>query len=215
MSSLRLRWCVTALMALAPLSAHAEETPWDPGQRVTAKVRGEARPNNSPSDSDGVYGRFDGDLWLSLGVYAELSHGVRPALALRGLYYHSVGLSLGYADAFDSSAFVRRDGWLNVELRPLFLTRWALDLEFQRPLLDLTLDSLSIGAGAYLAQTSGAPTTHSGVELFAGIGVPLFARASGPWLEARGFLRPALDGAERGALLGLSWYAPVVTPLVR
>jgi hypothetical protein len=206
--------CTLACVVSQARPAHAESESWHPGDRVTSRVKGEVRPHDEPSTGDGVYGRFDGDLWLTLGAGAELSHGVRPAVQARALYYHTAGLSLGYADAFDGSAFVRRDGWLNVELRPLFLVRWALDLEFQKPLLDLTLDSLALGAGMFVAERGGGGTT-TGVELSAGFGVPLFAKAQGLWLEARGFLRPTLSDASRGVLLSLSYYAPLVTPLVK
>ncbi|MFZ5889718.1 MAG: hypothetical protein ACOY0T_01505 [Myxococcota bacterium] len=197
-------------------SAHAEteSESWEPGEEVAATVKGEARPSDRLRSGDGVYGRFDGDLWLSLAAGVEWSHGVRPALTGRALYYQSAGLVLGYADAFDKDAFVRRDGFVGVELRPLFLPRWALDAQFQNAFLDLTLDSLSFGAGAYLAQTR-EQSSKAGVELFLGLGLPLLARAGGPWLDVRGFLRPGLDEATRGVSFSLSWYAPVLTPVVK
>jgi hypothetical protein len=53
------------------------------------------------------------------------------------------------------------------------------------------------------------------VELALGLGVPLLAKANGPWLEARGFFRPALDEGRGGVLLALSLYESVVSPVIR
>jgi len=208
--------CALAVSTALARHARAETAAWDPGDRVVSPVKGEPRPESASgsSDSDGVYGRFDGDLWLSLGAGAELSHGVRPALQAHALYYYSVGLSFGYANAFDGDAFITSNAWGNIELRPLFLVRWALDLQTQKALLDLTIDSLSLGVGYFVAER-GAGGSQGGVELAAGFGVPLFAKASGLWLEARGFLRPALTDASHGGLLSISYYAPVLTPVVK
>jgi hypothetical protein len=80
--------------------------------------------------------------------------------------------------------------------------------------LDLSLDSLALGAGVFVARRSEPSETRTGLELSLGLGVPLFAKAEGLWLEARGFLRPALDEGG-GVLVALSLYESVVTPLVR
>ena len=49
-------------------------------------------------------------------------------------------------------------------------------------MLDLTLDSISLNAGAYFAQ----PLDQSfGDERGLGVGVPLCAEARGAWLDAR------------------------------
>jgi len=123
-------------------------------------------------------------------------------------------LTLSYADALGGDASPKRVASGLVELRPLFLPRWALDLEWGRPLLDLTLDSLSLGAGVFVARRAEPRSTKAGLELSLGLGVPLFAKAEGPWLEARGFLRPALEEGEGGVMLALSLYESVVTPLI-
>jgi hypothetical protein len=43
----------------------------------------------------------------------------------------------------------------------------------------------------------------------------LFANANGPWLEARGALRPGLDQDGGQLFLLLSWYAAIESRLVR
>jgi hypothetical protein len=177
-------------------------------------VRGEVVPRDKFSDHDGVYGRFDGDLTLTLGLGAELEDGARGALIGRALYYHTAGLVLGYADSLGGDLPVRRVGFLGAELRPLFLPRWRYDLEFGSPLLDLSLDSLALGAGVFVARRAEPEETLTGIELSLGLGVPLFARAEGLWLEARGFFRPALEEGG-GLLLALSLYESVVTPLIQ
>lgn len=205
---------VITLLLAAP--ARAETPDWDPGERVTSPVRGEVEPSDEPAQHDGVYGRFQGDLTLTIGVGAEFDGETRGALLGRALYYHTAGLQLGYADSLGADNVVRRLGFLGVELRPLFLPRWALDLQFDSPLLDLTVDSLALGAGAFVARLDGERNeTQAGVELSLGFGVPLFAKAEGPWLEARGFLRPAIhDDGAAGVLIALSFYESLVTPLI-
>ncbi|HET9930306.1 MAG TPA: hypothetical protein VFQ35_06455 [Polyangiaceae bacterium] len=211
---------VFALLALlltssvAHAEVEAESDGWDPGERVASRVKGEPRFSDRMRSGDGVYDRFDGDLFLSLGAGVEWSHGVRPAIEARALYYYSVGLVIGYSDAFDRDAFVRRTGWAGLDLRPLFLPRWALDKEFQLSFWDLTLDSVSLGAAAFLAEPRRGDTKFS-VEFSAGFGLPLFARARGLWLEGRGFWRPSYEDASTGLLVSLAYYAPVLTPFVK
>ncbi len=201
--------CTAALLLAAPASAQV----W-PGDRVAAPVRGEVAPTDRIDETDGVYGRLDGDVTLTAGLGAELGAGTRAAALVRGLFYHSAGLVLGYSDSLGRSLDPERTFFGGVELRPLFLPRWALDLEFNEALLDLTLDSLSLGAGAY-ASGGGPSGSRGGVEFSMGMGIPLLARAQGPWLEARGFLRPALDEGQAGVLIALSYYGAITTPLVK
>ena len=206
--------CVLLASSVARAEAEAESDGWQPGERVTSRVKGEARFSDRMQSGDGVYGRFDGDLFLSLGAGIEWSHGVRPAIEARALYYYSVGLVAGYSDALDRDAFVRRTGWVGLDLRPLFLPRWSMDKEFQVSFWDLTLDSVSLGAAAFLAEPRRGDTKIS-VQFSAGFGIPLFARASGLWLEGRGFVRPSFEPATTGLSLTLAYYAPVLTPFVK
>jgi len=209
------RFIVPALLLLSsPRSARAESPEWKPGERTTSPVRGEVVPRDEFSEHDGVYGRFDGDLTLTLGLGAEFQEGAHGAAIARALYYHTAGLSLSYADSLGGELAVRRAGFVGVELRPLFIPRWALDLELGCPLVDLTLDSLALSAGLFVARRAEPDETRSGLELSLGLGVPLFAKAEGLWLEARGFVRPALDEGG-GVLVALSFYQSIVTPLIQ
>lgn len=207
-------FCVAALVLASSTWARAEAPEWRPGEHVTSSVRGEVVPRDKLSEHDGVYGRFNGDLTLTLGLGAEFQEGAHGAALARALYYHTAGLTLSYADGFGRDLPVRRAAFAGIELRPLFLPRWALDLEFGCPLLDLSLDSLALGAGVFVAARTEPDEARAGLELSLGLGVPLFAKAEGLWLEARGFVRPALDEGA-GVLVALSWYQSLVTPLVR
>jgi hypothetical protein len=165
--------------------------------------------------ADGVYGRFDGDLDLGLALGAEFGSAGHPAPALRGSahYFSSAGVyASGRIKAGDESAPSLFG--LGVELRPLFLPRWAKGYETGPALLDLTLDSLSLSLGAFWAQRAAqaSESTH-GFDAQLGFGIPLLATASGPWLEARGALRYP-DGARReeALILALSWHGFVTTP---
>ena len=125
---------------------------WDPGHRTTAELPGEAKPDADDrplSLSDGVYERLDSDVTFTLGLGAEIGSGARGTVAGRVLYYHTGAIIAGYADAFGSDSSLERVVFVGAELRPLFLSRWQADAEFGVPMLDLVLDSLSFGAGAY------------------------------------------------------------------
>jgi hypothetical protein len=165
--------------------------------------------------ADGVYGRFDGDLDLGLALGAEFGSAGHPAPALRGSahYFSSAGVyASGRIKAGDESAPSLFG--LGVELRPLFLPRWAKGYESGPALLDLTLDSLSLSLGAFWTQRAAhAPESNHGFDAQLGFGIPLLATASGPWLEARGALRYP-DGARReeALILALSWHGFVTTP---
>jgi hypothetical protein len=206
---------LVALIAVAlPSTARAaDDEPWDPGQHTTSSVVGEATPREREFDHDGVYGRFDGDLFLALGAGAELGQGARAGGLARALFFHTAGLYFGYARALSGEPALERVLLAGAEIRPLFLPRFALDLEGSGPFLDLTLDSLSLGAGVCFA--SERADHNSALELSLGFGVPLAAKARGPWLEARAALRPTLEASTGQLFLLLSWYEPVETPLVR
>ena len=85
---------------------------------------------------DGVYGRFDGDLTLSLEAGVSEAFGDESArgesLAARAgaFFVSTVGIVGQYNDSLGSDAQpVRRSLLGGVELRPLFLGRFAEDLE--------------------------------------------------------------------------------------
>lgn len=156
--------------------------------------------------SDGVYGRLDGSLALSLAAGAELEDGEpRGALRVAGHYLWTAGAYARYSDAFGGGARrPLRAVSFGADLRPLFLPRFGLDLEQGPALLDLALDSLSLSGGVYFAEPRGENFgSERGFELGVGCGVPLLARAGGPWLELRAERRFA-DRAENAWLFTAS-----------
>jgi hypothetical protein len=168
------------------------------------------------SSRDGVYGRFDGDLDLGLALGAELGSAGNAAPIVRGSahYFSIAGLYAGGRfKAGDTSAPSLFD--LGLDVRPLFLPRWAKGYETGPAFFDLTLDSLSLSLGAFWAENSRKRPTERGFEAALGFGLPLFANAAGPWLEARGVLRYPDSGPRDEALLvALAWHGFVLTPLV-
>ncbi|HEY3667543.1 MAG TPA: hypothetical protein VGL19_16170 [Polyangiaceae bacterium] len=167
---------------------------------------------------DGVYDRLDGDLDLGLGLGVELGSAGHAAPALRATahYFSIAGVYLfGRARVGDESA--RSLFAAGVDLRPLFVPRWAKGFETGPSAFDLALDSLSLSLGAFF--TERAPRARNparGFEAGLGFGVPLFATASGLWLETRGVLRyPDAAAREEAVFLALAWHGFVLTPLSR
>jgi hypothetical protein len=177
-----------------------------------------ARVVNHKADSsqDGVYGRFDGDLDFGLAVGAEVGSAGNAAPIVRGSahYFSLAGLYAG--GRFKAGAASAPNLFdLGVDVRPLFVPRWAKGYEVGPALFDLTLDSLSLSLGAFWAAESEKRPTERGFEASLGFGVPLLASAAGPWLEARGVLRyPDSGPRDEAVLLAFSWHAFALTPLV-
>ncbi|HEY6081010.1 MAG TPA: hypothetical protein VIW29_19480 [Polyangiaceae bacterium] len=163
--------------------------------------------------NDGVYGRMDGSMAWAAALGAELEDGEpRASLRASAHYLWVAGGYLRYAEGFGSgSARPLRALSLGADLRPLFLPRFARDLEQGPALLDLTLDSLSLTAGAYFAQPrSGSFGEERGFELGLGLGVPLLAQAAGPWLQLRAERRIADEGDDAwlfSLLLGIEGFS--------
>jgi len=200
-------------------SAHAEEPLWDPGEPTTSRVKGEiVRPRGGVGD--GVHGRFEGDLDLGLGLGVTTADGDALGAARLSLHYFStLGVYGGYADALGRDAAARRIASFGVDLRPLFLLRWSQDAEQGPATLDLFVDSLSLGAGGFLAEPPGRAFGDArGLELSLGAGLPLAGDAAGPWLEGRYLYRwhdPGGDSSGEHALLAvLSWHALFLSALV-
>lgn len=166
-----------ALLAL--LSAHgAVAAESEPPGRIHAPLPG----------SDGVYGRLDGSLTMALAAGAELESGeLGGSLRLSGHYLWTAGAYVHYSDAFGGGEHrSARALSFGVDVRPLFLPRFALDSEHGPALFDLALDSLSLSGGAYFVAPHAASFGDDrGFELGLGLGVPLFAEAEGPWLSFR------------------------------
>jgi hypothetical protein len=177
-------------------------------------ARAETTPS-AQSAPDGVYDRFDGDLDLGFAVGAELGSVGRVAPALRAsAHYFSIAgvyLSGRIKTGADSAPSLFGAG---VDLRPLFVPRWAKGYETGPDLLDLTLDSISLSIGAFWSEhASRSPDSNTGFDAELGFGLPLFATASGPWLEARGALRyPNGASHEEAVIVALSWHGFVTTP---
>jgi len=164
------------------------------------------------STDDGAYGRLDGDLGLSLqtGV-AETFPG--ESLQLRGAisYLSTAGLYLRYNDSLEAAAqpILRAIGG-GVELWPLFLGRFAEDLERGPALLDLFVDSLSLSLGFFQAWLAGAQCPNpSGVtctelDMEAGLSVelPLLPSSTGPFIALHGALTWPLGEARSHREMG-------------
>ncbi|HVY26535.1 MAG TPA: hypothetical protein VHB79_08270 [Polyangiaceae bacterium] len=148
-----------------------------------------AHPRVQLPGYDGVYGRFDGRLALAASAGAELQSGAtRGSLRVSAHYWWTAGVYARFADAFGGAdaGHAERVASFGIDLRPLFLPRFARNYEQGPPLLDLTLDSLSLTAGGYFAQPHARSLgDERGFELGCGLGVPLFAAARGLWLEGR------------------------------
>jgi hypothetical protein len=176
--------CVSA--ARADGAAYADDAT-EAARRVHAPLPG----------SDGVYGRFDGILALAASAGAELENGeARGALKLSAHYLWTAGVYARYSDAFGTEDLrPARVASLGVDVRPLFLPRFALDYEHGPAWLDLALDSFSLSAGAYFAAPqSGDFGDVRGFETGLGLGVPLGGEARGFWLDARAERRFADHG---------------------
>lgn len=175
--------------------------------RPAAAEPGDVEPPHAPSPGyDGVYGRLDGSVNLGLGAGAELEAGEpRAALRASGHFLSTAGVYLRYEDGFGSNhERPMRAVSFGIDVRPLFLPRFALDLQQGPALLDLTLDSLSLNAGAYFAQPQADSFGRErGFDLGLGFGVPLCGQAKGLWLEARAERRFA-DRGEHAWLLSLA-----------
>jgi hypothetical protein len=183
---------------------------------AAAEERREAERLHAPSPgSDGVYGRFDGSVDLGLGAGVEFeADEPRAQLRASGHFLSTAGVYLRYEDGFgENDERPARALAFGIDVRPLFLPRFALDLQQGPALLDLTLDSLSLNAGAYFAK----PRRHAfgrerGFDLGLGFGVPLCGEARGLWLEARAERRFA-DHGEHAWLfsLGLAYHAFILS----
>ena len=142
--------------------------------------------------TDGAYGRFDGDLNLSLAAGATVGPGGPSAAVLgRALFFESAGVYAAYTDALGrAQAPLPRTLAAGITLRPLFIPRWALDLQRGPAILDLALDAIGFDFGiVWPAAPNGSFTERPGVEAALGTEVPILGRANGPFLGVRGALR--------------------------
>lgn len=150
------------------------------------------------ADDDGVYGRFAGDLGVSLEAgIAEAFPGEAMAARLATHYLATVGTFLQYEQGLGSPPQpAARSIAFGVEVRPLFLPRFSSNLEQGPALLDLWLDSLGVELGVVGAAlpdprcpAAEASCWQTGLQVGVGMELPLLARAEGPFVGLRGALR--------------------------
>lgn len=206
-----------ALVLFALAAEPAEGTPAF-GRKTTSDVTG-LDPDGNRHEGDGAYGRFDGDLELGLGIGPNVafSNGDFAVGGRISAHWFSVaGLYLYYAESIGDEAVLRRRFAAGLDLKPLFLLRWAKGLETGPPFLDLTIDSLSLGLGVLTSAPSDPLASHrSGFEMSLGFGLPLTGRAPGPWLEFRaGLVLPKNEPGDASAMALFSWHFMLGTPLV-
>lgn len=185
------------LLSLSALCGQAGATPGESER---------SHPRAHSTGDDGIYARLDANFALRFEAGAELQDGdARGALRASAHYLWTAGVYARYSDSLGRrTPQGLRVASLGVDLRPLFLPRFALDLEQGPALLDLCLDSLSLTAGAYFAKPMDASFGHlRGFETGLGLGVPLLGRTRGPWLDLRAERRFA-DHAESAWLFSLS-----------
>lgn len=172
-------------------------------------------PGHTAGAGDGVYGRFDGDFSLRVGVGGEWdaqATAVRPLARVDWVGYQTLGVYALYRQGVMDSDEAFSVASLGVTLSPLFLFRWSKALESGRAYGDLVLDSTTLSLGAALGTPrSGNFAEASGVELGLELGLPFLPRADGPWLRVRGHLasgRSDMGFAHDwggGVLLWLDW----------
>lgn len=184
------------------------------GMAVPTRAHAESGPTPQLAP-DGVYDRFDGDLDLGLSLGAEFGSvgRVAPALRASAHYFSIAGIYVsGRINPSHGSAPSLFGA--GVDLRPLFVPRWAKGYETGPDFLDLTLDSLSLSVGAFWSErASRSPDSNQGFDAELGCGLPLLATAGGPWIEVRGALRYPDGGSRQEALIvALAWHGFVTTP---
>ncbi|HMJ52971.1 MAG TPA: hypothetical protein VK540_12875 [Polyangiaceae bacterium] len=193
---------------------------------VTVPATSWAAPVEPPAKtSDGVYGRFDGDLDLSLAAGSTFGSGGPTAAAFaRATFFQTAGMYVSYTDALGrSDVALPRTLGLGLTLRPFFVPRWAFDLERGPAILDLTIDAFAFDLGVlWPAKRDGSFTERPGMEAAIGTEVPLFGTASGPFLGARGAIRwrtSELAGEDGNPLqpiifLTVAWHALIDANIV-
>lgn len=148
---------------------------------------------------DGSYGRLEGDTSASVEVGASLASAPRArrgaGLTVRGrfTFLHSIGVVGQYDEGFEVAPFGRAAAGA-IELRPLFLGRWARAMQQGPPRLDLFLDSTALTMGMYGAWPTGECPRCPDVGMEAGLGfeVPFLPRASTPYVGLRAAMRWSL-----------------------
>jgi hypothetical protein len=163
-------------------------------------------------ETDGVYGRFKGDTDVSFKLGGMVrDSGLSGSVGASIHYYSLLGITGDYSESLVADSQHARSAAVGMEVRPLFLPRWALGLERGPAWLDLALDSAAFGFGAYFTDAEAEGRGSRGVWLSLGFGAPLIGTASGPWIEVRASRRfPDPNGrdvqAHNAAFVYLSWH---------
>ena len=191
-----------------------------PGLALAATLAALTAATSARAADDGVYGRLDGDLELRAEAGAGFASG-GPSLAagVSALYLGTAGLYVHYTDALGSrGADVTRSIAAGLHLEPLFLARYASDLEHGPARLDLLVDSFGVELGSFWSAPRGyGLTAEPGLELAATLAIPLLERANGPFLALRGALRLRQDDAaaalDRAGLFSLTLSFRTMVPV--
>jgi hypothetical protein len=164
------------------------------------------------AQSDGVYGRFSGNTDVSLKLGGMIRDSSLAGSVGGSVHYYSLfGVTGDYSESLVADDLHARSVSFGMELRPLFLPRWALGFERGPAWLDLALDSAAVGFGAYFNETEHADRGTRGAWLSLGFGAPLLGDASGPWLELRALRRfpdhaAVAPEAHNALFVYLSWH---------
>jgi len=150
-------------------------------------------PASPSTKADTTYGRIDGYVGLVFGAGATFGpRSPRGTLDLRARYLETTGVFLTYEEGavFGTGAEPKRVLAGGLEVRPLFVARWLTGHEMGNARADLILDSLGFELGGFFAQPQGGSFgDHPGLQAGLALEVPVFARASGPWVGVHGGVR--------------------------
>jgi hypothetical protein len=123
-------------------------------------------------------------------------------------YLSTAGLFASYEDGplvGSHSAEPRRALAFGLELRPLFLARWATGRELGVARVDLLMDSIGLEIGPVFTQPEGTRFGgRPGLQLGLGLELPIFARASGPFVALHGGCRWSDSALSGGPVTGPS-----------
>jgi hypothetical protein len=146
------------------------------------------------ADVDAAYGRLNGD--VAIAASAGMAAGATTPRFdgdLRLRYLQTAGL-FGTVEAGDGSLLAT-----GIELRPLFVSRWALGNELGNPPLDMLIDSAALELGVAFLHPGGGRALQASV----GLELPLFPTATGPFVGVHAGARWNEDAlAGNGAAAG-------------
>ncbi|MBX3182488.1 MAG: hypothetical protein KF915_07660 [Polyangiaceae bacterium] len=186
----------------------------EPGTASTPGAEYPLSPLVTPrllGETDGAYGRFDGDLDFAVALGARLGDSRAGALQLSLHDFWTLGVVVTLSSDLGTDTDEPGAASFELDLRPLFLPRWAYDLEQGPAWLDLMIDSLSIAGGGYFAAPQGGSFGDKrGWLASVSLGIPLMGEASGLWLRARGTRR--FTHSENQLLITLGWHTTLTSP---